>query len=161
MTALTSLLVLATLFTQVSASLPKTSYFKMVDIWLLFCIIIIFFIIIFHTIIDLHVDYGEHTTKGSWTGSFKKAWDDSASVPGVQVRVRPSSGTGKLLPGEEVTMFPTRRYCSGTKLDLYFYIKFSKIAMLMIFVLFNLAYWGTLATDSGLVYYTYYTRKDN
>lgn len=59
MTALTSLLVLATLFTQVSASLPKTSYFKMVDIWLLFCILLIFLIIIFHTIIDLHVDYGD------------------------------------------------------------------------------------------------------
>ncbi|XP_071514862.1 uncharacterized protein [Panulirus ornatus] len=52
MTTLTSLLVMATLFTQVSASLPKTSYFKMVDIWLIFCIVVSFFIIIFHAVID-------------------------------------------------------------------------------------------------------------
>ncbi|KAF2345820.1 Neurotransmitter-gated ion-channel transmembrane domain, partial [Trinorchestia longiramus] len=36
----------------VSSSLPKTSYFKMVDVWLLFCIGMIFIIIIFHAIID-------------------------------------------------------------------------------------------------------------
>ncbi|XP_069187364.1 glycine receptor subunit alpha-3-like [Procambarus clarkii] len=53
MTSLTSLLVMATLFTQVAASLPKTSYFKLVDIWLLFCIFSTFFIIVFHIIIDL------------------------------------------------------------------------------------------------------------
>ncbi|KAK8752214.1 hypothetical protein OTU49_012524, partial [Cherax quadricarinatus] len=42
MSALTVQLVIATLFSQVSASLPKTSYFKMVDVWLLFCIAITF-----------------------------------------------------------------------------------------------------------------------
>ncbi|KAF2364671.1 Neurotransmitter-gated ion-channel transmembrane domain [Trinorchestia longiramus] len=52
MAALTSLLVVATLFTQASSSLPKTSYFKMVDIWLLFCIGVIFLIIICHALID-------------------------------------------------------------------------------------------------------------
>ncbi|CAL4064074.1 unnamed protein product, partial [Meganyctiphanes norvegica] len=62
MTALTTLLVMATLFAQVSASLPKTSYFKMVDIWLLFCIIISFFIIIFHALIDKGVNHKERLT---------------------------------------------------------------------------------------------------
>ncbi|KAK4308293.1 hypothetical protein Pmani_020006 [Petrolisthes manimaculis] len=52
MVALTSLLVLATLFAQASSSLPKTSYFKMVDIWLLFCVGITFLVIIFHVLID-------------------------------------------------------------------------------------------------------------
>ncbi|XP_047478007.1 glycine receptor subunit beta-like [Penaeus chinensis] len=33
--------------------LPKTSYFKMVDIWLLFCIILTFVIIIWHTVLDI------------------------------------------------------------------------------------------------------------
>ncbi|XP_068226093.1 uncharacterized protein [Palaemon carinicauda] len=52
MAALTALLVLATLFAQASASLPKTSYFKMVDIWLLFCVMMTFVVIIFHILID-------------------------------------------------------------------------------------------------------------
>ncbi|KAK4314634.1 hypothetical protein Pmani_014085 [Petrolisthes manimaculis] len=53
MSSLTVLLVLAALFTQTSTSLPKTSYFKMVDVWLLFSISLIFFVIVFHVIIDM------------------------------------------------------------------------------------------------------------
>nr|XP_045624218.1 uncharacterized protein LOC123774134 [Procambarus clarkii] len=52
MVTLTALLVLATLFAQASNSLPNTSYFKMVDIWLLFCVGITFLVIIFHILID-------------------------------------------------------------------------------------------------------------
>ncbi|XP_066941354.1 uncharacterized protein [Macrobrachium rosenbergii] len=52
MAALTSLLVLATLFAQASSSLPQTSYFKMVDIWLLFCVMVTFLVILFHILID-------------------------------------------------------------------------------------------------------------
>ncbi|MPC26187.1 Glutamate-gated chloride channel [Portunus trituberculatus] len=55
MSALTVQLVIATLFSQVSASLPKTSYFKMVDVWLIFCIGITFLTIIFHVVVDLVV----------------------------------------------------------------------------------------------------------
>ncbi|XP_045131153.1 uncharacterized protein LOC123516112 [Portunus trituberculatus] len=148
MTALTSLLVLATLFTQVSASLPKTSYFKMVDIWLLFCIIIIFFIIIFHTIIDLHVDYGDKITLsgGAWITS-------PSSTVSRQVKVYPSSGDNLNQNAEKTTKLFGRWTRFRSKLDLQFYIKTSKITMFVIFVLFNTTYWGTLAVDSGLVYY--------
>ncbi|XP_068226308.1 uncharacterized protein [Palaemon carinicauda] len=52
MASLTALLVLATLFAQASSSLPQTSYFKMVDIWLLFCVMMTFLVIIFHILID-------------------------------------------------------------------------------------------------------------
>nr|XP_053640647.1 uncharacterized protein LOC128694519 [Cherax quadricarinatus] len=52
MVTLTALLVLATLFAQASNSLPNTSYFKMVDIWLLFCVGVTFLVIIFHILID-------------------------------------------------------------------------------------------------------------
>ncbi|ROT75706.1 putative basement membrane-specific heparan sulfate proteoglycan core protein, partial [Penaeus vannamei] len=37
---------------RASSSLPTTSYFKMVDIWLLFCVGITFLVIIFHILID-------------------------------------------------------------------------------------------------------------
>ncbi len=39
---LTSLLVLCTLFISVSASLPETARLKMIDVWLLFCMIVPF-----------------------------------------------------------------------------------------------------------------------
>ncbi|XP_063886617.1 uncharacterized protein LOC135114675 isoform X1 [Scylla paramamosain] len=52
MATLTSLLVMATIFTQSSSSLPTTSYIKMLDLWLLTCILLVFLIVIFHTFIE-------------------------------------------------------------------------------------------------------------
>ena len=49
---LTSLLVLTTLFISVSNSLPKTSYIKMMDIWLIFNLFMPFAEVILHTYID-------------------------------------------------------------------------------------------------------------
>ena len=149
MTALTSLLVLATLFTQVSASLPKTSYFKMVDIWLLFCIIIIFFIIIFHTIIDLQVDYEEKKL------TVTEAWSNPPSSTGArQVKVKPSGNDALFSTNERsIIKIPTLKMKLQIKLDLNFYIMTSKVTISTIFVVFNLVYWGTLAVDSGLVYF--------
>ncbi|XP_023323855.1 uncharacterized protein LOC111697908 [Eurytemora carolleeae] len=49
---LTTLLVLVTLFVSVSDSLPPTSYIKMVDIYLIFCLLIPFAEVILITIMD-------------------------------------------------------------------------------------------------------------
>ena len=49
---LTSLLVLTTLFISVSESLPKTSYIKMMDAWLLFNLFVPFSEVLLHTFID-------------------------------------------------------------------------------------------------------------
>lgn len=157
MTALTSLLVLATLFTQVSASLPKTSYFKMVDIWLLFCIILIFLIILFHTVIDLHVDYGDSegvSPKSSSKSSV--AWDKPSSgraghLTTVKVSPALNDGTDPTVSSKNI-QFSWRLLL--TKLDLQFYIKASKITISLIFMVFNLVYWGTLTVGSGLVYFS-------
>lgn len=46
--SLTTLLVLYTLFSQASSSLPNTAYIKLIDIWFFFCICTLFFIILFH-----------------------------------------------------------------------------------------------------------------
>ena len=48
---LTSLLVLTTLFVSVSNALPKTSYIKMIDIWLIFTLMIPYSEVILHTMI--------------------------------------------------------------------------------------------------------------
>ena len=52
MGALTSLLVLASLLASIEANLPKTSYFKKIDVWFMSYIIFIFVIIVFHICID-------------------------------------------------------------------------------------------------------------
>lgn len=57
MVSLTSLLVLSTLFSQVSSSLPKTSYLKLVDIWFLISMFYCFSIIINHVIIEYYHKY--------------------------------------------------------------------------------------------------------
>ncbi|XP_068240113.1 uncharacterized protein [Palaemon carinicauda] len=42
MVGLTGLLVQATLFSQVSSSIPRTAYLKLVDIWFVYCVIMLF-----------------------------------------------------------------------------------------------------------------------
>ena len=49
---LTSMLVLTTMFINVSNSLPKTSYMKMVDAWLLFNLLYPFIVVLIHTYMD-------------------------------------------------------------------------------------------------------------
>ncbi|KAK3853727.1 hypothetical protein Pcinc_039746, partial [Petrolisthes cinctipes] len=61
MAALTVQLVIATLFSQVSASLPKTSYFKMVDLWFIFCIGITFLTIVLHVVVDAAINNNNNT----------------------------------------------------------------------------------------------------
>ncbi|XP_037776753.1 uncharacterized protein LOC119573677 [Penaeus monodon] len=50
------MLVLTTLFSQTSSQLPRTSYFKLVDIWMFGAIGCIFSIIVTQTIIDFVYD---------------------------------------------------------------------------------------------------------
>ncbi|XP_068233605.1 gamma-aminobutyric acid receptor subunit beta-like [Palaemon carinicauda] len=49
---LTTLLVMYTMFEQVSNNLPATAYIKMVDMWFFFCIFLIFSLIIVHVVIE-------------------------------------------------------------------------------------------------------------
>ena len=49
---LTSMLVLVTMFISVSNNLPKTSYMKMIDVWLLFNLLYPFVIVLVHTRMD-------------------------------------------------------------------------------------------------------------
>ena len=49
---LTSMLVLTTIFIDVSNNLPKTSYMKMIDVWLLFNLLQPFIVVLTHTNMD-------------------------------------------------------------------------------------------------------------
>ena len=48
----TLLLVLSTLFISVLDSMPRTSYVKMIDIWLIFCLLIPLVEVMFHAMLD-------------------------------------------------------------------------------------------------------------
>ncbi|XP_063885586.1 uncharacterized protein LOC135113890 [Scylla paramamosain] len=122
MTTLTALLVMATLFTQVSSSLPKTSYFKMVDVWLLFCIVISFMVIIFHAIIDNSL---------------------GDSIPGV---VSDLPALTKVTPLSQSPSGPRspkalRSYEKITTTTAGL-ITFARYTTLILFVLFNIIYWS-------------------
>ena len=106
-------------FKQVSASLPKTSYFKMVDIWLLFCIGIIFFIIVFHAIIDNYLPDNDHMdiTHHSTTFVKRVAPKDATDLPDFDDRAKRVKLVQKLILA-------------------------SKLLILMILVIFNVFYWG-------------------
>ncbi|XP_076030725.1 glycine receptor subunit alpha-2-like [Oratosquilla oratoria] len=54
--SLTTLLVLTSLYTQTAASLPKTSYLKAIDMWLLYFIIVLVCVIITHIFTDFMED---------------------------------------------------------------------------------------------------------
>ncbi|XP_068250178.1 uncharacterized protein [Palaemon carinicauda] len=159
MTALTALLVLATLFTQVSASLPKTSYFKMVDIWLLFCIMLIFVILLFHTVIDLKIDYrgvfNTSSTMDAGRGSDKLlSRGGSPSLNNVVTTMKVNPINGVFLPDESEKYYHDffRLKQSILKMDALTYILVSKWTVFVIFGVFNLIYWGTLTVSSGLMY---------
>ncbi|XP_063865337.1 uncharacterized protein LOC135103173 [Scylla paramamosain] len=62
---LTTLLVLYTLFSQVSAKLPDTAYIKMVDMWFFFCIFVIFAIIVVHLLTECLPQERPKPTAGS------------------------------------------------------------------------------------------------
>jgi hypothetical protein len=49
---LTSLLVLTTLFIGIASSLPRTSYVKMIDVWLIVRFLVPFVEVLLHTAID-------------------------------------------------------------------------------------------------------------
>ena len=46
------MLVLTTIFIDVSNNLPKTSYMKMIDVWLLFTLLQPFIVVLIHTYMD-------------------------------------------------------------------------------------------------------------
>ena len=49
---LTCMLVLTTMFINVSNNLPTTSYMKMIDVWLLFNLCLPFIVVLLHTYMD-------------------------------------------------------------------------------------------------------------
>ncbi len=50
---LTTMLVLTSLFISISDSQPRTSYVKMIDIWLIFSLLVPFAEVLLHSVLDM------------------------------------------------------------------------------------------------------------
>ena len=105
-----------------SASLPKTSYFKMVDLWLIFCISITFITIIFHVVVD-NVMHGEPSPGGStvWVNSVAKS-KLGPVVPGHMATAGTPSVPGREVLGKRVVIA-------------------TKVMVPVGFIIFNSCYW--------------------
>ncbi|KAL7635244.1 UNVERIFIED_CONTAM: hypothetical protein RMT77_014231 [Armadillidium vulgare] len=139
MGSLTTLLVVATLLNQVSSYLPKTSYFKAIDIWLLFCTSVIFLVIVFHVLIDI-VAYNsdEDERKQAWTVSNKGK--ERVRVEDERKEGWTVSNKGKeRVRGKDLKINKLKDKVSVGRLILI-----SRIAVLSIFALFNFIYWGII-----------------
>nr|XP_045622115.1 glycine receptor subunit beta-like [Procambarus clarkii] len=151
MTSLTTLLVLATISNQVASSLPKSSSFKLVDVWLLFCIFSNFLIIVFHIIIDLLLQPPEnsHPTEG------KIILVSDKKHPGGDLishrRTFPSSSSPQSVGGRLGNkMQPKERGHSlltslwrwwRPQLTVMGAEKFARYSVAAIFCIFNVCYW--------------------
>ncbi|XP_069974618.1 uncharacterized protein [Penaeus vannamei] len=117
--ALTTLLVLYTLFSNTSDTLPVTAYVKLIDVWFFFCIFLLFFIIVTHVIVEHLVNIAAlEQAKLTQVRPFNGAGGGGGGFAANSI-VRPSS------PMAEKIMLASR------------YI----VIPLVIFT-FNLIYWG-------------------
>ncbi|XP_069949577.1 uncharacterized protein [Cherax quadricarinatus] len=121
--ALTALLVLASLFTQTSNSLPKTSYFKLVDVWLFFSIVIIFFVVMLQTLVDFAAD---------------KNWFSCLSNK-KSTKIQVLDKTGRRT--KEAFMGPSFPRVAG-QYDMAV-LNFSRIIIPILFFIFNIIYWAS------------------
>ncbi|XP_037783103.1 uncharacterized protein LOC119579386 [Penaeus monodon] len=154
--SLTSLLVMATLFTQASSSLPKTSYFKMVDVWLLSSIFFIFIIIVLHTVIDRarEADNARKEPKekdkqikvpsasSSEKSNVVHPSDPGGVAPTLTEVNEPSqscSGVSLCVPSE---LLPNAQDEGGAPVPLHEkIIQGARISVLGILLIFNFCYW--------------------
>ncbi|XP_064100730.1 uncharacterized protein LOC135211345 [Macrobrachium nipponense] len=78
MVSLTSLLVLSSLFTQTSQSIPRTAYLKLIDLWFVVLIIIVFLFVLVLVVIEGLRLRGQNQSKV--LAPFRPKWVTSESV---------------------------------------------------------------------------------
>ncbi|XP_037787796.1 glutamate-gated chloride channel subunit beta-like [Penaeus monodon] len=146
--SLSSFLLAVSIFSQVCSGLPKTAYFKMVDIWLFVCLVLIFAIVVCHATIEYVSEEGDLSSGRSSTAS------------GRITRVQPdptrplSHKNGILAPTDPVPVetYPQERreeyQDPGVPKPMVWpphvmALMAGRICIPVTFVIFNLAYWSS------------------
>ncbi|XP_042858648.1 glutamate-gated chloride channel subunit beta-like [Penaeus japonicus] len=151
--ALTSLLVLSSLYTQTSNSLPKTSYFKLVDIWLFFSIVIIFIVVLLQTLIDFSATFTKNTfLRVCCKGTAESLSQVSARNNSTKIIVSNMGSSEQNLKAitnrwtQDESALPLRYQTPNVyPVNIPLMIK-SRFLIPFIFFIFNMAYWGSALT---------------
>ena len=93
MVALTSMLVMYTLYQSISETLPHTAYMKMIDIWLFCGLIFPFVIICALTMLD-HMIIKENDKITSIAGENKQIWNSKTALKLMQIILPTITGIG-------------------------------------------------------------------
>ena len=72
MIAITTMMVVATIQSSINKMVPKTSYIKMIDIWLIYSFNIIIIMMIIHTNIDVYVKRDPNDKRFVWQKFLEK-----------------------------------------------------------------------------------------
>ena len=123
---------------QVAASLPKTSYFKRIDIWLLFCIFSTFLTIIFHILID-RIE-GDSEKYNSQDHSSRNVLQQKIPYKGPHIRVLPVASVGSKDNKHSQTNRRKPRFICSIKTAKEME-RYGKIIISCVIVIFNLVYW--------------------
>ena len=131
---LTSLLVLTTLFISVSQSLPTTHYVKMIELWLLFCLMIPFAEVVIHTYID--------SLREEVKQDIKKVIKKVAKVKKVKVGIPDVQPIGVEDEVQENTCGegPPEKFVVVKKTQMRLAMAFAKYGIPTIFILFTIIY---------------------
>ncbi|XP_071522701.1 uncharacterized protein [Panulirus ornatus] len=143
---------LSTMTVQTSSGLPKTSYFKMLDVWLFFSIVLIFAIVILHAMI-------EHTSSDTPLYASKSSTSNGVAngvanggLTRVQTTSRPVSHKHGLVGPDPQTLddYPRVRQHDypGIRRPAYWpthllLLMAGRISVPLTFAIFNLVYWGS------------------
>ena len=131
MVSLTALLVLSTLFSQTSDSLPKTSYFKLIDVWFFSSILFTFLTIMTHTVVEYNHHYNSTVEPNPMKSTF------SSFMP---IKVAPASANM-----EEIT---TQKKIENKVMKLtglsipQFVNKVGYSIILTVYVIFFIVFWS-------------------
>ncbi|ROT63777.1 putative glycine receptor subunit alpha-2 [Penaeus vannamei] len=161
--AVTSLLVLTSLLTQTSNALLKTSYFKLIDIWLFVSIVIIFLVILLQTLVNFSVQKTRSNTADSFIGRLVNRITGPRVLASKNTRViniaGPPRSSSSIVWGDEVSKTSTRTIRGGQEegkktrdtadlkdegpdgVNMALMVK-SRIVVPLIYLVFNLCYWG-------------------
>ena len=85
MVALTSMLVMYTLYQSISETLPHTAYMKMIDIWLFCGLIFPFVIICALTILDYMIIKENDRRNTNLAGQNKQIWNSKKALKSMQI----------------------------------------------------------------------------
>lgn len=120
---LTGMLVMVTLYIGTSKSLPDTSYTKMIEIWMLFCLVFSFCEVLLHTFTEFVREDDDRLINHSGERMVKQSGETKA----IKIKVRP------LLEDEDEPIEKDSKM-------LYYMEKIGKVGMPLILAFFAIPY---------------------